>query len=46
MNGDWIKVKKGFAREFNFEPNINYEGWTQWKKDDKLLIDITEFTIE
>ncbi|MRM84342.1 hypothetical protein [Riemerella anatipestifer] len=46
VNGDWIKLKKGFGREFNFEKNIDYEGWTQWKDGNKILIEITEHTYE
>lgn len=46
VDGDWIQLKKGFGREFNFSKSINYDGWTQWKAGDKILIDITEHTYE
>lgn len=46
LDGEWIKLKKGFGREFNFDESKNYDGWTQWKKGNKILIDITEQTYE
>lgn len=44
--GDWIKLKKAFGREFNFDDIINYNGWTQWRSKDRILISITEKTYE
>ncbi len=44
--GEWVKLKKGFGREFNFDESQNYDGWTQWKKGNNILIDITEQTYE
>jgi len=41
---EWIKLKKGFGREFNFDESKNYNGWTQWRIGNKILIDITEQT--
>jgi len=46
VKGDWIKVKKGFGRESNFDPQNNYDGWIRWRKGSNLLIDITERTYE
>ena len=46
VEGDWIKLRKGFGREFNFENSKNYDGWTQWKDGNKILIDIVEHTYE
>ena len=46
VRGDWAKVKKGFGREFNFEGIENAEGWVKWKDDTKILIGITEYTVE
>ncbi|MCL2072467.1 MAG: hypothetical protein FWH18_00945 [Marinilabiliaceae bacterium] len=46
VRGDWVKVKKGFGREFNFEGIENAEGWVKWKNDTKILIGITEYTVE
>jgi len=46
VKGDWIQLKKGFGREFNFDESKNYNGWTQWKIGNKILIDITEETYE
>lgn len=46
VKGDWIKLKKGFGREFNFDDTVNYEGWTQWKDGNKILIKITEHSYE
>lgn len=46
VDGDWIKLKKGFGREFNFDKSKNYDGWTRWKEGDKTLIEITEHTYE
>lgn len=46
VKGDWIELKKGFGRESNFDSSKNYEGWTKWREDGRLLIDITEHTYE
>ncbi len=46
VSGDWIRLKKAFGREFNFDDLINYDGWTQWKSSDSILIRITEHTFE
>ena len=46
VNGDWIKLKKGMGRESNFDAYKNFDGWTQWKDGNKILIDITEHTYE
>ncbi len=46
VSGDWILLKKAFGREFNFDDVINYDGWTQWRSGDSLLIKITEKTYE
>jgi hypothetical protein len=46
VNGDWIKLKQGFGREFNFEKSVNYDGWTQWRDGNRILIEITEHTYE
>ncbi|MEL0651211.1 hypothetical protein V6246_07225 [Algibacter sp. TI.3.09] len=42
--GDWIKLKKDFGRQYNFDDSKNYNGWTQWKNGNKILIEITEET--
>lgn len=44
--GDWMKVKKGHGREFNFNGIENAEGWVKWKDDTRILVDITEYTLE
>lgn len=44
--GDWIKVKKGFGRESNFDTGGDYDGWIKWREGTHLLIDITERTYE
>lgn len=46
VSGDWIRLKKAFGREFNFDDIIDYNGWTQWKTADSILIRITEHTFE
>jgi hypothetical protein len=47
VKGEWIKLKKGFGRESNFDSLQNYSnGWTQWRKGPQMLIDITEHTYE
>ncbi len=46
VKGDWLKVKKGFGRESNFDTLKNYDGWIQWRKGTNLLIGITERTYE
>jgi hypothetical protein len=46
VKGEWIKIKKGFGREFNFEGLKNAEGWIKWTNGKEMLIDITEYTIE
>ena len=46
LKGDWIKLKKGFGREFNFDDSKNYDGWTQWKNGNKISIKIVEQTYE
>ena len=46
VKGDWIKVKKGFGRESNFDTGRNYDGWIKWREGTTLLIDIIEKTYE
>lgn len=46
VDGDWVQLKKGFGREFNFSTSENYDGWTQWKYGDKILLNIVEHTYE
>lgn len=46
VKGDWIKVKKGFGREFDFSVGVNYDGWIKWREGTSLLIDIIEKTYE
>jgi len=46
VKGDWLKLKKGFGREGNFENGKNYNGWIKWREGRDLLIDITEKTYE
>ncbi|TCD01394.1 hypothetical protein [Pedobacter psychroterrae] len=46
VKGDWIKVKKGFGRESNFDTGKYYDGWIKWREGTHLLIDITERTYE
>jgi hypothetical protein len=46
VRGDWMKVKKGFGREGYFEGIENAEGWTKWKNDTEILVNITEYTVE
>lgn len=46
LKGDWIKLKKGFGREFNFDESKNYDGWIQWKNGNEILIKIVEITYE
>lgn len=31
VEGDWLKVVKGFGRESNFEGRKKYEGWIKWR---------------
>ena len=42
IDGDWIKLEKHFAYRQYFGNSVNYEGWTQWKEKEKILISITE----
>jgi hypothetical protein len=46
VRGSWIKVKKGFGREFNFDGIDNAEGWVIWKNDKEIFLNITEYTVE
>lgn len=46
VKGEWIKLKKGFGREFNFDDKKNYNGWTKWREGETMLIGITEHTYE
>jgi hypothetical protein len=46
VSGDWIKVKKGIGRESNFKGIENAEGWVKWKDENKILVNITEYTVE
>lgn len=46
IKGDWIKLQKGMGRESNFAESHNYDGWTQWKEGNKIVISITEHTYE
>lgn len=46
VKGEWIKVKKGFGRESNFDTGKDYDGWIKWREGENLLIDITERTYE
>lgn len=46
LKGDWANLKKARGREFSFDKSKNYNGWTQWKKGNEILIDITEHTYE
>lgn len=46
IKNEWMRVKKGPGREFNFEGYENAEGWVKWKNEKEILIRITEYTIE
>lgn len=46
VKGDWIKVKKGFGRESNFNSGNNYDGWIKWREGSEIRIDVTERTYE
>jgi hypothetical protein len=46
VKGEWIKLKKGFGREFNFDSSKNYNGWTRWREGQQKVIDIVEHTYE
>ena len=46
VKGEWIKLKKGFGREFNFDSTQNYDGWTKWREGQQKVIDIVEQTYE
>jgi hypothetical protein len=46
MQGEWIRLKKLPLPAANFLPNQNYDGWYQWKKNDRLRIQIIANTIE
>lgn len=46
VKGEWIKLKKGFGREFNFDSTKNYSGWTKWREGENKVIDIIEHTYE
>ncbi|PCE62533.1 hypothetical protein [Sediminicola luteus] len=46
MQGEWIKLKKMPLPAANFLHNQNYEGWYQWKKNNRLRIQIIENTLE
>lgn len=46
VEGDWIKLKKASGRESYFDENQNYDGWTQWKDGNTILIQIVEVTYE
>ncbi|MBO0593246.1 hypothetical protein I2486_17720 [Cellulophaga sp. E16_2] len=42
VKGDWIKLKKATGRENMFDASENYDGWTQWKNGNEILITIIE----
>jgi len=42
VKGEWIKVKKGFGRESNFDPGKNYNGWVKWRNGTDIFVDINE----
>lgn len=46
VKGEWIKLKKGFGRESNFDNTKNYNGWTKWREGPNKIIDIIEHTYE
>ncbi|MBS1557528.1 MAG: hypothetical protein JST69_02275 [Bacteroidetes bacterium] len=46
IKNEWMKVKKGPGREFNFAGYENAEGWVKWKNEKEIVIRITEYTIE
>ena len=46
VKGEWIKLKKGFGRESNFDDKINYEGWTKWREGEHMVIEVVEHTYE
>lgn len=46
LKGEWIRLKKGFGRESNFDNKVSYEGWTKWREGEQLVIDIIERTYE
>lgn len=46
VQGEWVKVKKGFGRESNFDAGKNYDGWIKWREGAEMLIGITERTYE
>lgn len=46
VEGDWIKITKGFGREFNFDNIENAEGWTKWNDGKTILVNIVEYTVE
>ena len=46
VQGEWIKLKKGFGRESNFDGGKNYAGWIKWRDGARILIDIVEHTYE
>jgi len=46
VDGDWIKLEKDPQREFNFDNTKNYDGWTKWRQNNRILIRIFEHTYE
>lgn len=46
VKGDWIKMKKDNTREGNAKDMNKTQVWAKWKKGNKMLVDITEFTVE
>lgn len=43
MDGDWIKLEKMNTYRNRYSDSVNYDGWTQWKDGEKLLIQILKF---
>lgn len=45
LKGDWIKIDKAIGYESRFDESKDYNGWTQWRKSNKILINIRENTM-
>jgi hypothetical protein len=46
VKGEWIRIKVKDGQSADLTTTKNSEGWTQWRKGDKMLIDVIEQTYE
>ena len=43
VDGNWIKLIKHHTYRNRYNPEINYDGWTQWRDGERILIIMDEF---